>query len=145
MRCSHCGVCCEKTEMLVSNADIKRLERLGHDCQKFVRYDRHGFAKLRNRHGVCVFYDAEKCRCQIYRHRPLGCRIYPVIYSEDEGIVVDDLCPAQNTVSETELRREGKKLVELLQRIDNEAHTRLSSSCARRTLQASKEGNVCHP
>jgi Fe-S-cluster containining protein len=145
MRCSHCGVCCEKTEMLVSNADIKRLERLGHDCQKFVRYDRHGFAKLRNRHGVCVFYDAEKCRCQIYRHRPLGCRIYPVIYSEDEGIVVDDLCPAQNTVSETELRREGKKLMELLQRIDNEAHTRLNSSCARRTLQASKEETICHP
>ena len=125
MRCSHCGVCCEKTEMMLSNADIKRLERLGHDRPNFVRYDRHGFARLKNRHRLCVFYDAEKCRCQIYRYRPLGCRIYPVIYSEQEGIVVDDICPMQDTVSKIELKREGKKLVELLERIDNEAHARV--------------------
>jgi len=131
MRCSHCGVCCEKTEMLLSNADIERLERLGYDRQKFVRYDRHGFARLKNRHGLCVFYDVEKCRCQIYRHRPLGCRIYPVIYSEQEGIVVDDLCPMQNTVSKIELKREGKKLMELLQNIDNEAHARVVENIRR--------------
>jgi Fe-S-cluster containining protein len=131
MRCSHCGVCCEETEMMVSNTDIERLERLGHDSQKFVRYDRLGFARLKNRHGFCVFYDSDKCRCQIYGHRPLGCRIYPVIYSEQEGIVVDDLCPRQNTVSETELGREGKRLMELLQRIDNEAHTRLVEDLCR--------------
>jgi Fe-S-cluster containining protein len=124
MRCSHCGVCCEKTEMMLSNTDIERLERLGHDRQKFVRHDRHGFARLKNRHGICVFYDFEKCRCQIYKHRPLGCQIYPVIYSKQEGIVVDDLCPMQNSVSKIELKREGKKLMELLQRLDNEAHAR---------------------
>jgi len=124
MHCSHCRVCCEKTEMMLSYTDIERLKRLGHDKQMFVRYDRHGFARLKNRHGFCVFYDVEKCRCQIYRHRPLGCRIYPVIYSEQEGIVVDDLCPMQNTISKKERKREGKKLMELLQRIDNEAHAR---------------------
>jgi len=121
MRCSHCGVCCEKTEMMLSNADIERLERLGYNRQKFVHYDRHGFARLRNCFGFCVFYDVAKKRCRIYRHRPLGCRIYPVIYSEQEGIVVDDLCPMQNTVSKTELKRKGKKMTELLQRIDTEA------------------------
>jgi len=131
MRCSHCGVCCEKTEMMLSNTDIERLERLGHDRQKFVQYDRHGFARLKNRRGLCVFYDVGNCRCQIYRHRPLGCQIYPVIYSEQEGIVVDDLCPMQNTVSKMELKREGKKLVELLQRIDNEAHARVVESVRR--------------
>jgi len=117
-------VCCEKTEMILSKTDIERLERLGHARQKFVRYDRYGFARLKNRHGFCVFYDVEKCRCQIYGHRPLGCRIYPVVYSEQEGIVVDDLCPMQNTISKKERKREGKKLMELLQRIDNEAHAR---------------------
>ena len=131
MHCSHCGVCCEKTEMLLSNADIKRLERLGHDEQNFVRYDRFGFARLKNRHRLCVFYDGEKCRCQVYRHRPLGFRIYPVIYSEQEGIVADDLCPAQSTVSKIELEREGKKLMELLQRIDNEAHGRVVENICR--------------
>jgi hypothetical protein len=105
--------------------DIQRLERLGHDKQEFVRYDRHGFARLKNRHGLCVFYDDKKCRCQIYEHRPLGCRIYPVIYSEQEGIVVDDLCPMQNTVSKRELKKDGKQLMVLLQRIDMEAHARV--------------------
>jgi len=121
MRCSHCGLCCEKTRMLLSSADIERLERVGCDRQKFMRYDRNGFIRLKNRRGFCVFYDVEKCRCRIYKHRPLGCRIYPVIYSEQEGIVVDGLCPMKNTISESELKRKGKKVIELLQRIDNEA------------------------
>ena len=105
--------------MLLSNADIKRLEGLGYDSQKFVRYDRHGIAKLKNRRGFCVFYDVEKCRCKIYKHRPLGCRIYPIMCSKQEGIVMDELCPMRNTVSKIELRRKGKKLIELLQRLDN--------------------------
>jgi hypothetical protein len=114
--------------MLLSKTDIERLERLGHDRQTFVRYDRHGFARLRNRRGFCVFYDGEKCRCQIYKHRPLGCRIYPIIYSEQDGIVVDDLCPMQDTVSKIELKREGKRLTALLQQIDNEAQARKKST-----------------
>ena len=124
MRCSHCGICCEKTEMLLSNADVERLEKAGYDRQKFMRYDKHDFARLRNRHGFCVFYDVVKCRCTIYEHRPLGCRIYPIIYSEQEEIVVDGLCPMKNTVSEIELKGKGKKVVELLQRMDNEATSR---------------------
>ena len=124
MRCSHCGICCEKTEMLLSNADVERLEKAGYNRQKFMRYDKHGFARLRNRHGFCVFYDAVKCRCTIYEHRPLGCRIYPIIYSEQEGIVVDGLCPMKNTVSEIELKRRGKRVIELLQRMDHEATSR---------------------
>jgi len=124
MRCSHCGICCEKTEMLLSNADVERLEKAGYNRQKFMRYDKHGFARLRNRYGFCVFYDVVKCRCTIYEHRPLGCRIYPIIYSEQEGIVVDGLCPMKNTVSEIELKGKGKRVIELLQRMDNEATSR---------------------
>ena len=107
--------------MMISNADVERLERVGYNKQEFVRYDKHGFARLRNYRGSCVFYDVEKCRCKTYEHRPLGCRIYPVIYGEQGGIVVDDLCPMKNTVSEKELKRKGKKVIELLQKIDNEA------------------------
>ena len=124
MRCSHCGLCCEKTEMMLSKADVERLERVGYERQKFMRYDKHGFVRLQNRHGSCIFYDHAKRHCKIYNHRPLGCRIYPVIYSEQEGIVVDDLCPAKNTVSEIELERKGKRVKELLQRIDSEATLR---------------------
>lgn len=122
MHCSHCGICCEETEMLLSNADVECLERMGISKQKFVRYDRQGFARLRNRHGFCVFYDVAKRRCKIYRHRPLGCRVYPAMYKERRGIVVvDGLCPMKDTVSEIELKRKGKKVIELLRRIDTEA------------------------
>jgi Fe-S-cluster containining protein len=122
MRCSHCGLCCEETEMMLSEADIDRLERLGYKRPNFVRYDGHGFARLKNRQGFCVFYDVEKRRCRIYEHRPLGCRLYPVIYGEQA--LVDALCPMRATVSETEVRRKGKKVLELLQAIDNEAASR---------------------
>ena len=121
MDCSRCGVCCVRTEMMLSRADVKRLEEMGYERQKFARQDRQGLIRLRNHWRFCVFYDVERCRCRVYKHRPLGCRIYPLICSEQEGIVVDDLCPMKSTVSKIELKREGKKLMRLLQRIDAEA------------------------
>lgn len=110
--------------MLLSNEDIKRLERVGCTRRKFVRYDRHGFARLRNHQGFCVFYDVVKHGCEVYEHRPFGCRIYPVLYSEQEGIAVDDLCPMKDTLTARELRRKGKEVVRLLQKIDIEAKSR---------------------
>jgi hypothetical protein len=43
------------------------------------------------------------------------------MYSKQEGMIVDDLCPMISTVSKIELRRKGKKLMNLLRRIDAEA------------------------
>jgi Fe-S-cluster containining protein len=120
MHCSRCGTCCEKTEMLLSRADIRLLEKTGHDKKKFVRFNRQGFAQLRNSRGHCVFYQTDKHRCEVYSHRPLGCRIYPVIYSEEEGAIVDDLCPLAETVSKREIKSKTDKLRSLLQRIDSE-------------------------
>lgn len=124
MLCSHCGKCCEETEMMLCKADISRLEKAGYTSEGFVRYDKQGYAKLRNRRGYCVFYDLEQNCCRAYRHRPLGCRVYPVIYSEEEGIVVDYVCPMRDTVQRAELRRKGSKVVKLLEKIDSEAAAR---------------------
>jgi Fe-S-cluster containining protein len=114
--------------MMLSNADIARLEDAGYDRQQFTRYDTHGFAKLRNRRGFCVLYDTATRRCKTYDHRPAGCRIYPVVYSEHEGIIADDLCPMKDTVSDTELRRKGRQVLALLQKIRNEATSRRTST-----------------
>jgi len=124
MLCSHCGICCKKTEMLLSNKDIERLEIKGYLKEKFVRYEKKGFAKLQNHRGYCVFYDREKHRCKVYEHRPSGCRIYPVVYDEEKGIVLDDICPMRDTVTEAEKERKGKKVMRLLKRIDREARNR---------------------
>jgi hypothetical protein len=110
--------------MMLSTADVERLEKAGYNRKKFMRYDRHGFARMKNSRGLCIFYDAEKCLCKTYRRRPSGCRIYPVIYSEKEGIVVDDLCPMKNTISKIELKTKGKKVMKLLRIIDSEVASR---------------------
>jgi hypothetical protein len=44
-----------------------------------------------------------------------------VIYSEDEGVIVDDICSMMGTVSAGEVNRKTRKLLRLLQAIDKEA------------------------
>jgi Fe-S-cluster containining protein len=113
--------------MLLSTADIERLERKGYSKEFFVQFDRAGYAKLRNQQGCCVFYDIEKRRCKVRADRPLGCRIYPVIYDEARGIVVDDICHAKDRVSEKQKAKRGRKVLKLLEKIDAEAKKRRSA------------------
>jgi Fe-S-cluster containining protein len=120
--------------MLLSEADIRHLEKAGHVEKEFVRFDSRGLAQLRNERGYCVFYEAEKQCCRIYRFRPSGCRIYPIIYSEEEGVIVDDLCPMKNTVTKAEMERYRRRLHDLLKRIDEEAERRAS---------ATRSANIC--
>ena len=124
MHCLRCGVCCRETEMLLSLKDIGRIERKGYDRDFFVRFDSEGYATLRNSRGCCVFYDAEKSRCKIRAHRPEGCRIYPVIYDEDKGIIVDSICPSRDSVTEKQKAKKGAKVLKLLETIDAEAKKR---------------------
>ena len=124
MRCLRCGVCCRETEMLLSENDIEGLEGKGYNRDFFVRFDSEGYALLRNYHGYCVFYDAEKRCCKVHAHRPLGCHIYPVIYDEDKGIVVDHICPSRSSVTEKEKAKRGEKVLKLLKTIDADAKRR---------------------
>jgi Fe-S-cluster containining protein len=124
MRCLRCGECCKETEMLLSNEDIERLERKGYNRDYFVRFDKEGYAVLRNQSGVCVFFDTEKQVCRERKSRPLGCRIYPVMLDENKGIVVDALCPVKDAITEKQKAKRGKKVVKLLQKIDAEATKR---------------------
>ena len=126
MRCSKCGICCTETEMLLSEKDIKRLETAGFSKNSFVKFDRQGYALLRNQDGYCVFYDLNQKQCRIYSDRPVGCRVYPVILDEEKGIVFDDICNSCNTISEREKKYKGKIVVKLLERIDAEAEKRRS-------------------
>jgi Fe-S-cluster containining protein len=124
MDCLRCGVCCKETEMLLSNKDIARLERKGFDRDFFVCFDSDGYATLKNYRRYCVFYDLEKRRCKVRAYRPLGCLIYPVIYDEDKGIVVDTICPSCTSVTGKEKAVRGKKVLKLLETIEAEAKNR---------------------
>src|SRR5512137_683082 len=121
MNCSNCGVCCTETEMLLSKRDIKRLERKGFRCVEFVKFDKQGYAQLKNRDGYCVFYDRDIRRCSVYADRPSGCRVYPVILDEEKGIVLDTICESRGSISEGEKRLKGKRVRRLLKEVDFEA------------------------
>jgi Fe-S-cluster containining protein len=114
--------------MLLCTEDIERLERKGYSKQFFAQFDRDGYATLRNQQGYCVFYDAENRRCRVYADRPLGCRIYPVIYDEEKGIVVDSICHAQGTVTEKQKAKRGRKVLKLLEKIDAEAEKNVANN-----------------
>ena len=124
MHCMRCGECCKETEMLLSNKDIERLERKGYGRTFFVRVDKDGYAILRNRNGVCVFFNPQKRVCRERSSRPLGYRISPVMHDEHRGIVVDGICPAKDTISEKEKAVRGKKVLKLLKIIDTQAEIR---------------------
>lgn len=124
MYCLRCGVCCRETEMLLSGEDIEQLEREGYRREFFALYDKEGYAKLRNMQSHWVFYEVKSSRCKVYAARPLGCHLYPVIYVEAKGIVVDKICRAKGKFNEKTMREKGRKVLKLLEKIDEEAEGR---------------------
>jgi Fe-S-cluster containining protein len=107
--------------MPLSEKDIQLLEKTGQTRKQFVHTNKKGYTQLRNRNGYCIFFDTEKSVCRAYRRRPAGCRLYPIIYSEQEGVVTDNICPARNTVTKTEIKHGTGTLMKLLRKIDDEA------------------------
>jgi len=127
MECLECGDCCLETEMLLSKKDIDRFEKKGFKSKYFSRQNNEGYVVLKNRKGHCIFFDVEQKRCKIYEDRPMGCRLYPIIFDDMKGIVADTLCPAKNKWTENRKSHRGKKVIKLLKKIDSEAKQRCSS------------------
>lgn len=117
MRCSHCELCCEDTEMELCRADMARLERRGYKKEDFSLEGTDGVSRLRNVGAYCFFYDHDRKRCKEYACRPLGCVIYPVNLTADGEIVVDRLCPEADTLTPEEIESKGKRLRLLLDTI----------------------------
>ena len=124
MRCSNCGLCCTETEMLLAVKDIRCIEKKGFSKSYFVEIDNQGYAVLKNRDGYCVFYDLKGRQCSVYDDRPSGCRVYPVIFDEEKGIVFDDVCDSCSSITLKEKKVKGKKVIKLLEKIDAEAENR---------------------
>ncbi len=98
-----CSKCCENTEMQLSKHDIKRIEKLGYKKEEFS-VEKDGIRILRNINGKCFFLKNGKCK--IYDSRPLGCKLYPIVYDvEKKAAVVDDFCPIAKEISLKKIKR----------------------------------------
>ena len=104
--------------MLLCEEDIKKIENLGYSRDEFTYIDDDGFVRLKNINGHCIFLDPHSNLCLIYPNRPIGCRLYPVVYNLDKNkCIVDKLCPMWHTVSKREKLqscRALKKLIEII-------------------------------
>jgi hypothetical protein len=126
MVCNRCGTCCLETEMLLSTKDIEKLIIKGYSIEFFTRHDNKGYIILKNQNGHCVFFDENKKKCIIYNDRPTGCRLYPIIFDETKGIIIDKICPSNKSWTKNRKKTTGKKVIKLLEKIDNEAKKRCS-------------------
>lgn len=118
-----CHACCRNTRMTLTEADIARLEGAGRSGFSFLNDD--GVPQLRNVDGRCIFL--ADGRCSVYRHRPEGCRLYPLILDLDlDEVVRDDFCPFAD---EFRFTREEEDSVRLS--VDREIHEAARRRCAR--------------
>jgi Fe-S-cluster containining protein len=105
--------------MELSSMDIERLEKTGYFRKDFSFLD-DGVAHIKNVAGVCYFFNPALKKCKVYKERPLGCYVYPVVHVESKGVAIDEFCSMGQTVSRLELKRKGKILRKLLKTIDAE-------------------------
>ena len=94
----YCARCCYGTEMPLTEDDVRRLERLGYRRAEFAVRGPDGVLRLRNVGGRCYFLDPRTGACRVYEHRPLGCRLYPLVCVPGLGVTVDPECPLHHLV-----------------------------------------------
>jgi Fe-S-cluster containining protein len=102
--------------MPLSQSDIDRINQLGYKTGNFA-VKSHGGWQLKNSSGKCVFLSGSGC--EIYAHRPEGCRLYPLVFDEEAGrCVKDDVCPYREEFRVT--KDDEKRLSLLLRRLKQE-------------------------
>lgn len=89
--CEHCGECCKKLYIVLSDEDIKQIEKLGYSkddfCEGEVVGEFKGRFVLKKEDGQCIFLkkEANGYSCEIYESRPEICKKYPFFEKEIES------------------------------------------------------------
>jgi hypothetical protein len=102
--------------MLLTYHDIEIITKLGYDSTYFIE-ELNGWLQLKNSQGRCVFHTGEIC--SIYKHRPEGCTLYPVVYDNDNHCaILDHECPQRRMFSLG--THQAQKLDTLISTLQNE-------------------------
>lgn len=72
MNCSGCS-CCDAGTVYVFPHEMDELKSKGVELAEAF-----GFYFIPQREKGCIYYNAEKIRCEIYDHRPICCRLFPL-------------------------------------------------------------------
>jgi Fe-S-cluster containining protein len=100
--------------------DVERIKALDFDYDYFV-IAKDGWLQLKNNNGKCVFNNGR--RCIIYEHRPEGCRLYPIIFDEDEKCAtLDEDCHHRDELKVS--KDDILKLTSLIRKLDIEKEDR---------------------
>lgn len=100
--------------MILFSSDLKRLSCY-YRVEDFAFFDGR-FWRLKNLDGRCVFLDLDGKKCKIYEMRPLGCRLYPVVWDPERGAIVDEECPMRHTVTADEVLLKAKILLRAMRK-----------------------------
>lgn len=94
--CTTCANCCKVLQVVVDNADIRRLaERRGVSFRQFGRrYVRVGPDKTKYLASTPCMFLGEDNRCTVYEDRPKACRDFP--YLHDAGFRNHSLMMIEN-------------------------------------------------
>ena len=119
-KCENCGECCLNTEMILSKKDVDIIMKNStKNLQKedFVFKNKDGFFQLKNINGHCIFLDILTKQCNVYEHRPQGCRFYPLIFDfQEKNCIFDNDCPRPHLFyqDKTEFKNICKALMRFL-------------------------------
>lgn len=116
-----CIKCCINTSMILSDKDIEKIHNKGYNINSFVK-KKKGWLKLKNKDRRCIFHNGKICL--IYKYRPEGCKLYPLIFNDEYQIaIIDKDCPYKENFNYTSENIE--KLYSLINRVKSERNNRI--------------------
>jgi len=116
-----CLRCCTDTNMVLTKQDVDMIHALGYPVDFFTS-EQDGWIRLKNSDHHCVFHTGDSC--SIYEKRPVGCRLYPIVYNNDEKrVLLDTDCPLRKSYHITP--HTTKKLKVLVKQLFTERSQRL--------------------
>jgi len=132
MTCLLCAKCCEKTEMLLSNADIEHIEGEAKQSRWRFAYLRDGYRYLKNKGRYCTFLNHAR-RCSIYDIRPQGCRFYPIIFNPYlNKCVIDKDCTNKDNISTELITEKCQELRAFIRILEDERSARLNRNSTKK-------------
>ena len=124
----HSGGCCTNVNFCIHKSEASPFLEyistkglpLGHKFEKFG--ENSDLFLYNSSDNPCIFLD-ENHRCQIYDHRPLICRVFPVLWTNPDNFFIDMSCPLTNIIPLRNIANwiddpRNKEQIELMKKLD---------------------------